>query len=47
LLELREILAHIVERFELRPAGEQREEARLHGTALIPARGARVILQPR
>jgi cytochrome P450 len=46
-LELREILAHVVQRFELRPAGGQPEEARLHGTALIPALGARVVLQPR
>jgi len=47
LLELREILAHIVQRFELEPAGERPEESRLHGTALIPARGARVVLRPR
>jgi cytochrome P450 len=47
LLELREIVAHIVERFELQPAGEHPGDARLHGTALIPARGGRVVLQPR
>jgi len=47
LLELREILAQLVDRFELTPADEQREDARLHGTALVPARGARVVLRPR
>ncbi len=47
LLELREILARVVRRFELEPAGERPEEARLHGTALIPALGAQVVLRPR
>ena len=47
LLELREILAHIVERFELRSASERREYARLYGTALIPERGGEVEMQPR
>ena len=47
LLELREILSLILTRFELRPTREHPEEARLHGTALIPARGARIVLQPR
>lgn len=47
LLELREILVHVVRRFELRPAGGSRERARLHGTALVPASGARIILVPR
>jgi cytochrome P450 family 135 len=47
LLELREILARLVERFELRPAAEQPADARLHGTALIPGDGARVILRAR
>jgi cytochrome P450 len=47
LLELREILAQLVERFELRPASGQREDARLHGTALIPERGGQVVIQPR
>lgn len=47
LLELREIVAHIVQRFEIEPAAARPEQARLHGTALIPARGARVVLRPR
>jgi cytochrome P450 len=47
LLELREVLAHIARRFEIEPAGERAEDARLHGTALIPARGSRVVLRPR
>ena len=47
LLELREILAHVVDRFELRPAGGHREDARLHGTALIPERGGQVVMQSR
>ena len=47
LLELRHILACIVERFELQPAHERPEHARLHGTALVPEHGARVILRPR
>jgi cytochrome P450 len=47
LLELREILAHVLERFELRPASGRRENARLHGTALIPERGGQIVMQPR
>lgn len=47
LLELREILAHVVRNFTLEPAGGQREDVRLHGTALVPARGAHVTLRPR
>jgi len=47
LLELREIVGHIVQRFEIEPADERPERASLHGTALIPARGARVVLRPR
>jgi cytochrome P450 len=47
LLELRETLAQIVERFELRPASGRREDARLHGTALIPERGGQVVMLPR
>jgi len=46
LLELNEILAHIVERFELRPASARRERTRLHGTALIPERGGLVVMEP-
>jgi cytochrome P450 len=46
LLELREILAHIAERFELRPASGPREGTRLHGTALIPEHGGRVVMEP-
>jgi cytochrome P450 len=47
LLELREILAQLVGRFELQPAIGRPEDARLHGTALIPGRGGQVLLQPR
>ncbi len=47
LLELREILRHIVVRFEIKPADERPERSVLHGTALIPSRGARVTLRPR
>lgn len=47
LLELREVLACILERFELEPAAERPEKARLHGTALVPEHGARVILRRR
>jgi cytochrome P450 len=47
LLELREVLAHVVEHFQLRPASGQREAASLHGTALIPERGGQVVMQPR
>lgn len=45
LLELREILGHIVRRFTLEPADAQPERARLHGTALIPAHWGRVMLR--
>lgn len=47
LLELREVLTCIVGHFELLPAGRHPEDARLHGTALVPRRGTRLILQPR
>jgi len=47
LLELREILAQLIKRFELHPAGKHPEAAGLHGTALIPASGTRVLLRPR
>jgi len=47
LLELREIITLIAERFEVHPADGVREMAHLHGTALVPGRGARVILRPR
>lgn len=47
LLELREVIACIVGRYELRAAGERPEKARLYGTALPPERGGRVILRRR
>ena len=47
LLELREILPQIIDRFELLPARSEPERQRLYGTALIPARGACVVLGPR
>jgi cytochrome P450 len=47
LLELREILPQIIDRFELLPARSEPERPRLHGTALVPARGACVVLRPR
>jgi len=46
-LELRTVLPVILERFELRPAGAEPERARLLGTALVPAEGARVVLEAR
>jgi cytochrome P450 len=47
MLELREILPRIIERFELIPARPERERPRLYGTALVPDRGASVVLSPR
>lgn len=47
MLELREVLPKIVERFELRPARSIRERPRLYGTALVPARGAEIVLASR
>jgi cytochrome P450 len=47
MLELREILPRIIERFELIPAGSERERPRLYGTALVPSRDASVVLSPR
>lgn len=47
MLELREILPLVVERFALAPDQSVPERARLYGTALVPARGARVVLQAR
>src|SRR6516164_5684766 len=47
MLELREILPQIIERFELRPTRPEPERPRLYGTALVPATGACVVLSPR
>jgi len=47
MLELREILPQIIERFELLPAGSEPERPRLYGTALVPAAGACVMLSLR
>jgi cytochrome P450 len=47
MLELREILPQIIERFELLPACSEPERPRLYGTALVPAAGACVLLSPR
>jgi cytochrome P450 len=47
MLELREILPQIIERFELLPGGGAPERARLYGTALVPALGALVTLRQR
>jgi cytochrome P450 len=47
LLELREILAFIVDRFELEPGGRRPPKARLHGTALVGDRRESIILRPR
>ena len=46
-LEPREILAIIVDRFELEPSEERLPEVRLHGTALVPDRREAIILRPR
>jgi cytochrome P450 len=47
MLEMREILPQIIERFEARPAGPEPERPRLYGTALVPANGASVVLRQR
>jgi cytochrome P450 len=47
MLELREILPKVIERFELAPKGSGPERVRLYGTALVPAQGARVVLRLR
>jgi cytochrome P450 len=47
MLELREILPQIIDRFELLPARSKPERPRLYGTALIPANGACVVLSQR
>jgi cytochrome P450 len=47
MLELREVLPQIIERFELVPTGSEPEGPRLHGTALVPANGASVVLRQR
>jgi len=46
-LELREILPQIIERFELLPTRSEPERPRLYGTALVPTAGACVVLSPR
>ena len=47
MLELREILPQIIERFELTPARSEPERPRLYGTALVPDNDACVVLSPR
>lgn len=47
MLELRAVLPVILRRFRLRPARPEPERARLYGTAIVPARGAEVILERR
>jgi cytochrome P450 len=47
MLELREILPQIIERFELLPTLSEPERPRLYGTALVPAQGACVVLRER
>jgi cytochrome P450 len=47
MLELREVLAQIIGRFELQPARSQPERPTLYGTAIVPARGAGVVLSQR
>jgi cytochrome P450 len=47
MLELREILPQIIERFELTPAHSEPERPTLYGTALVPDKGACVVLSPR
>ena len=47
MLELREVLPQIIERFELLPARSEPERPRLHGTALVPANGSCVVLRQR
>jgi cytochrome P450 len=47
MLELREIVPLIVDRFVFAPALSAPERPTLYGTALVPARGARVVLHER
>jgi hypothetical protein len=47
MLELREVLTQVIERFEVAPTGSEPERPRLHGTALVPANGACVVLRQR
>jgi cytochrome P450 len=47
MLEMREILPQIIDRFEFLPARSRPERQRLYGTALIPANGASVVLRRR
>jgi cytochrome P450 family 135 len=47
LLELRVVLPWIARQFELHPRGDVPSVARLHGTALVPDRRARIILRRR
>jgi cytochrome P450 len=47
MLELRQILPEVIERFEVLPARSEPERPRLYGTAVVPAMGAWVVLSPR
>jgi cytochrome P450 len=46
LLEMRVVLARVLERAELRPVGRRQEKVRRRGVTMVPRQGARV-LQPR
>jgi cytochrome P450 len=47
MLELREVLPQVIGRFQLLPTGSKPERPKLHGTALVPANGACVVLRRR
>jgi cytochrome P450 len=46
-MEIKTVLATVLERAELRPDRPEPEQARLFGTALVPSRGGSVVLQHR
>jgi cytochrome P450 family 135 len=47
MLELREVIPQIIDRFELRPANDRPERPKLYVTALVPGDGASVVLAAR
>ncbi|MGH2859869.1 MAG: cytochrome P450 [Solirubrobacteraceae bacterium] len=47
MLELREVLARVIARFELTPGAPRLEQPRLYGTAVVPSKGGEIVLTPR
>ena len=47
MLEMRTVIAEVVDRVELHPAEPEPERARVHHVTLVPEKGTRVVAEPR